>query len=103
MKAKPPSPIPEEFREIWDTWLYYKKVQHKFQYKDASFEYIGFKKLIWFSDGNLELATEIIENAIGNGYKGFFRLKPNDTKSNKQNSGGTDRVEPNHGVGAGKF
>lgn len=73
--------IPDEFRALWDMWIFYKLKQHKFTYKDPYFEQLGFNKLIKLSGNNLEKATEIIENAIASGWVGFHPIKEEKKKA----------------------
>lgn len=62
-----------ELKEPMEKWLAYKKE------KGQAYKSIGlktcFEKLKRFSGGSVELANEIIENAIANNYTGFFELK----------------------------
>lgn len=63
-----------DFQKIFDRWLSYKKAR-KENYKTEDSKNTALKKLIKFSDNNLALAAEIIDDAIGNNYAGFFEPK----------------------------
>jgi len=71
--------IKNEFREIIKRWLDYKKSRGE-TYKNRDSILTMYRKLIKFSNEKIELANQIIENAIGNNYSGFFELKNQNQK-----------------------
>jgi len=67
----------EDFLKDWNTWIDYKKTNHKFTYKTIESEQIAFNHLYKLSNENQSTAREIINVSIANGYKGLFELKTN--------------------------
>ena len=64
-----------EIIEIWDKWKDYKFNHFKFKYKTIQSEQAAFDSLFELSDKNLEIAKEIINQSMANGWKGFFLPK----------------------------
>ena len=75
-----------------EKWLAYKK-EKKQSYKPIGFR--GFvKQLIDYSNGNVQLANEIINKSIGNNYSGIFRLTNYDKRNfNSERKEGVDRLK----------
>jgi hypothetical protein len=69
----------EKFKSFWNIWKEYKSTEHKFKYKSEISEQSALKKISTLADGNEDNAIKILEEAMANGYKGFFQL---DTKNN---------------------
>jgi len=67
----------EKFINFWDLWKEYKKTEFKFNYKSEISEQAALKKLSGFAKGDENTAIKILEDAISNGYKGFFEIKDN--------------------------
>lgn len=61
------------FENIFERWLNYKK-DRKEKYASEDSKRTALKKLMKFSDGDIEIANEIIERSIGNNWSGFFEL-----------------------------
>jgi len=72
--------IKEDFLEIFNRWLQYKK-DKKQTYKNEDSIEMAYKKLYKFADGNPKIATEIIEQSLANNWAGLFQLKENPKKS----------------------
>jgi len=81
------------FRDLFSRWVNHKK-ERKEKYKTQDSLNTSFKKLIKFSGGELSIATEIIENSIGNNYAGFFELKQNTYNNGKT----TNTLKSNNGI-----
>ena len=64
-----------EFAEAWQDWEEYKLDEFKFKYKSPHSLKAALKKLNRLSNGNEQTAIEIIEESMANGWKGFFKLK----------------------------
>lgn len=96
------NPFTENFIPHWEEWKYYKKEQHRFTYKPAG-EMAAIRRLVKLSRGNEAIAIQMLEEASGNGWKGFFELKtsPNATNissatsSNQQGSGSSSSARIN--------
>lgn len=77
----------DPFIPIWQRWVKYKKDQWKFKYASKDSEETAKKNLLELCEGNPIIATKILDNAIGNGYRGFFALndkpKPELSKNDK--------------------
>lgn len=69
-----PSPFSENFIPHWEKWKAYKKDQHRFTYKPKG-EEAAWERLIRLSNGDEAVAVEMLKEAAGNGWKGFFELK----------------------------
>jgi uncharacterized protein YdaU (DUF1376 family) len=78
-------PFSDQFIPVWQRWVDYKKSQFKFQYKTFETELTGIKLLFDLAKGMESDAEEIINQSIGNGWKGFVELKP--TNNGKQFTG----------------
>ena len=64
----------ESFREMWAIWKAYKKEQFRFSYKPIG-EQAALKALGEDSGNNEELAIQMINRAMANGYRGIFPIK----------------------------
>jgi hypothetical protein len=67
----------EDFLKDWNSWIDYKKTNHKFTYKTIESEQIAFNHLYKLSNENQSTARDIIHQSIANGYQGLFELKTN--------------------------
>ena len=74
----------DKFKNFWNLWMEYKSTEHKFKYKSEISEQAALKKLSTLASGNEDTAIKILEEAMSNGYKGFFQL------NTKNNNNGTD-------------
>lgn len=63
-----------EYKEIFLTWLRYKRKRGE-SYKDKDSTFLAYKKLLKFSENKYRKATLIIEDAMSSNYAGFFELK----------------------------
>lgn len=66
---------PDKIAALWKRWLAYKKDQHRERYKTADSEITQLRQLWKRAGGNAEKAEQIIEQSIGNLWKGLFDLK----------------------------
>ena len=64
------------FEDAWLVWKAYKKEQFKFTYKPIG-EQAALKALGEDSGNNEELAVQMINRAMANGYRGIFPIKTN--------------------------
>jgi hypothetical protein len=65
----------DAFQNAWRMWVEYKETQHKFRYKTNTTIQAALLELVKHSNGIENTAIEIINQSIGNGWKGFFKLK----------------------------
>ena len=65
----------DTFRDKWQLWRTYKHDQHREQYKTPITEQQALINLQQLAAGDEHTAIRIIEQSIGNGWKGFFELK----------------------------
>jgi hypothetical protein len=72
--------VSENFKKMWNNWILFKKQQHNFTYKSSMSEQGALKDLSKISDGNEQMAIDLIENAISKGWKGIY--KPDNFKGN---------------------
>lgn len=70
----------DSFSAAWREWLDYKWAQHRFAYKRQQDEQTALHHLQKNSNGNEQLAIDIIASSIANGYRGLFAS--NTKKSN---------------------
>lgn len=89
----------DEFSTWWSHWLEYKRHEHKFNFKSQVSEQAAVNKLVKLSGGREDIAIQIIQQSIENGWKGFFELK-NQANGQKDN-GGYDRQKLNDFVNNG--
>ncbi|BAU54657.1 hypothetical protein [Mucilaginibacter gotjawali] len=68
--------IEPDYSEAFNTWLKFKKERRE-NYKSYDSTLIAYNKLKKDSANNPENAKQIIENAIGSNYAGFYPLKNN--------------------------
>jgi hypothetical protein len=65
----------EEFINYWDMWKEFKRKQFKFTYSTPQSEQAALKDLVKLSNGDEQIALQIIEQSLAKGWKGFFALK----------------------------
>jgi len=75
----------DNFLQVWEYWKAYKKEQFKFTYKPMG-EQAALKALGEDSGYNEELAVQMINRAMANGYRGIFPIKTNLINNGKQKS-----------------
>ena len=73
----------EGWKQLLIRWLDYKK-DIKDGYKSIQSIEVCYKNLLEFSDKNLEKAREIVNNSIGNGYRGLFSPSQKNNKQKKK-------------------
>lgn len=66
---------PDKIAVLWSRWLEYKKEQHGERYKTEDSEKTQLRALWKMANGNADQAEKIIEQSIGNLWKGLFQLK----------------------------
>lgn len=79
------NPFQESFRPEWEKWIEYKKTQWKQTYKRIETQQTAFKHLLELSKGNPDDAKKIIDQSIGNLWKGLIELKSQ--QNGKENFG----------------
>ena len=65
----------EKFINYWEMWKEFKRKQFKFTYATPQSEQAALKDLVKLSNGNEQIALQIIEQSLAKGWKGFFTLK----------------------------
>ena len=75
--------LSEEWKELWNVWIEYKREEHRDKFKSKNTEQVALNHLIKISYSNIDIAKEIVNYSIANKYKGLFELKQN-TLSTKQ-------------------
>jgi hypothetical protein len=65
----------EEFVNYWEMWKEFKRKQFKFTYATPQSEQAALKDLVKLSNGDEQIALQIIEQSLAKGWKGFFALK----------------------------
>ena len=78
----------------WQEWKNYKRKEHRFTYKSSESENQALKNLYELCNGDISIAEKIIEQSIGNGWQGLFKLKNNNngTSTHKQVAGKPDKL-----------
>jgi len=74
----------KKFKDYWNIWKEYKSTEHKFKYKSEISEQSALKKLSTLANVNEDTAIKILEDAMANGYKGFFEIKTNKNGNHKE-------------------
>lgn len=77
---------PDKITALWKRWLAYKKDQHRERYKTADSEITQLRQLWKRAGGDAEKAEQIIEQSIGNLWKGLFDLKTENKNGAKPTS-----------------
>lgn len=70
----------ERFLNAWQAWKDYKKTELNFKFKGLQTEQIALKHLSEMSGNDETTAIQIIQQAIGNNWKGLFPLKDQNGK-----------------------
>jgi len=70
------------YLELWEEWLNYKKQVHKFNYSDIGSKQV-LNRLVKESGFKIEIARKMINKAIENNWKGFFKLEEVQNYGNK--------------------
>lgn len=90
--------VSPEFEESFNEWLDYKKRQFKFEYKTERSLKAAYSELVKLSGGDPTVAAKIVDQSMGNGWKGLFELKNHGTKTNTAN-----KYDPRRGTDVGNF
>lgn len=83
--------VAEEYREVWQMWIEYRKEINN-NYKSEKSEKIGYEQMVKKSGDNPEVAKQMIEDSIASGYKGMFAPKTNNNA--QRNNYPQNRVNP---------
>ena len=67
--------VSEHFKEAFYKWLDYKNSEWGFRYKNERSVRTCYNNLIRLSDNDFQKAMLIVEQSIGNGWKGLFKYK----------------------------
>lgn len=78
------NPFSEAFLAHWGTWKQYKVEEFGFKYKGVISEQTALMQLSVISGGREEIAVEIINQSMSNGWKGLFPLKNNTNGTTKE-------------------
>lgn len=89
----------EKFLNHWQMWLDFKREQHKFTYKSNISIQAALNQLVKLSDGQEEIAIQIIEKSIASGWQGFFKLK-NENNGNTNYSKVAPKITPEQSLKA---
>lgn len=81
--------IDPAFADAFTIWLNHKKKQFKFEYKTERSLKAAYAELVKLSGNDPDIAMQIVEQSMSNGWKGLFELKNNGTY--KLTSTATDR------------
>ena len=81
----------EKFKKAWDDWKEYKRSEFGFKFKSVKTENMTLSKLNNISKTENE-AIQIIQEAIANGWKGFYPLKSNNHEKRKPDPRFDDRA-----------
>lgn len=81
------NPFSDDFLEHWDLWKQYKMEEFKFKYKGVISEQATLMQLSVISGSDEQVAVQIIQQSMSNGWKGLFPIKNNNNNGTKR---GTD-------------
>lgn len=84
--------IENTYKDVFIKWILYKKTR-KEKYKDEKTLKMAYEKLFKISEGNAELAEEIIDDAMANNYSGFFKLKTSKKENGNKKSNTTASID----------
>jgi hypothetical protein len=78
--------LSDGFIDAWENWKAYRWEQHKYKFKSPLSEQASLKKISTLAKNDTE-AIAIIEQSIGNGWKGFFELKQQKNEQTRATGG----------------
>jgi hypothetical protein len=67
--------------EMWNQWKEFKHSQFNFKYKTYQTEVTAINNLYKLSNGKTNIAVDIINQSIANGWKGFFEIRNSSNQS----------------------
>ena len=70
-----------EFAAQWQAWKQYRATEHNFAYRSAQGEQAALAELGTLANGSETTAIAILHQSMGKGWKGFFELKNDGSKS----------------------
>ena len=78
--------ISDDWEDVWNGWMEYKKVEHGNKFKSSKTEQTAINNLVDLAGGDLETAKKVINQSISNNYKGLFKLKITNNVTTKSNA-----------------
>lgn len=67
--------ISQEWKELWERWIEYKREEHRDKFKSKNTEQVALNHLVKISYSNIDIAKEIVNYSIANKWKGLFEVK----------------------------
>jgi hypothetical protein len=75
--------LSEDWKELWEGWVEYKKTEHRDKFKSKNTEQLALNNLVKISKEQIEVARKIVSLSIINRWKGLFEIKEEEKKKNK--------------------
>ena len=73
--------LSEEWKELWEGWVEYKKTEHRDKFKSINTEQLALNNLVKISKERIEVARKIVSLSIINRWKGLFEIKEEEKKN----------------------
>jgi hypothetical protein len=75
--------LSEDWKDLWEHWVEYKKTEHRDKFKSKNTEQLALNNLVKISKERIEVARKIVSLSIINRWKGLFEIKEDEQKKNK--------------------
>jgi hypothetical protein len=75
--------LSEDWKDLWEHWVEYKKTEHRDKFKSKNTEQLALNNLVKISKERIEVARKIVSLSIINRWKGLFEIKEEEQKKNK--------------------
>lgn len=75
--------LSEDWKELWEHWVEYKKTEHRDKFKSKNTEQLALNNLVKISKEQIEIARKIVSLSIINRWKGLFEIKEEQKKKDK--------------------
>jgi hypothetical protein len=67
--------LSEDWKDLWEHWVEYKKTEHRDKFKSKNTEQLALNNLVKISKERIEVARKIVSLSIINRWKGLFEIK----------------------------
>lgn len=81
--------VNENFKSVFEKWMRYKASRSE-KYKSLESVKLCYEKLLNYSNGNPDIALEIVNEAMSNNWAGFFKPKNNNQQKNESSNTASD-------------
>jgi hypothetical protein len=75
--------LSEDWKDLWEHWVEYKKTEHRDKFKSKNTEQLALNNLVKISKERIEIARKIVSLSIINRWKGLFEMKEENKPKDK--------------------